>query len=140
MYIPHVTKLNTFFNRKNLKSEEKDKQSQDYLLQQQLYSAFDHSYCILLKQIFSYLQDLSRSTGSFVVNDPAKTAAVVSFQSRFAVVVEHLRTFCRSTLQEFCSQIKVWRQIDIHVQGSLISETIDKLLLVALAMLFDVNQ
>lgn len=126
--------------RKNIKPEEKDKQSQDYLLQQQLFSAFDHSFCILLKQIFSYLQDLSRSSGSYVVNDTAKTAAMVSFQARFAVIVEHLRTFCRSTLQEFSSQIKVWRQIDIHVQGSLISETVDKLLLVTLAMLFDVHQ
>lgn len=75
-----------------------------------------------------------------VVNDRAKTAIEVPVQARFAIIVENLRTFCRSTLQEICSEIKSWRKIDIHIQVSLISDTVDKLMLITLAMLYDVKQ
>lgn len=124
----------------NGRQEENNKDGVGYLLQKQLYTAFDQNFSILLKQIFSFLQDLSRSSGSMVVNDRAKTAIEVPVQARFAIIVENLRTFCRSTLQEICSEIKSWRKIDIHIQVSLISDTVDKLMLTTLAMLYDVKQ
>ncbi|KAH9393380.1 hypothetical protein TYRP_021893 [Tyrophagus putrescentiae] len=80
----------------NGRQEENNKDGVGYLLQKQLYTAFDQNFSILLKQIFSFLQDLSRSSGSMVVNDRAKTAIEVPFQARFAIIVENLRTFCRS--------------------------------------------
>lgn len=143
-----------FWFSSDSKTDEQADQSEAYKLQMQLYNAFEHYVCLLIKQVLKYLSELNKPLSSSPNRPPAdpnnndafpKASSGAAFERRvleqgkvrFPIMIAHLRILAMDTLRKFVSSVASIREINQTTQYQLISSTADKLLLAVLALIYD---